>query len=171
MRTANAVLTAYGHSEFVEYLKRQKFIERPSTQKSAQDSIASTAIGAFLNNEGFRDDPARRGRPKDRDKVLFKEIVKLSSKDDKIVNAAIAQALRDWNKDPDITIAVEVNLNDTGSLIADITWITPTDIYCLEFKWRSSVLNASEIIRETAGRVKEYAQELPELKNMLGKML
>lgn len=168
MRTANAVLTAYGHAELIEDLKRQRLIKRQATQKSAQDSLGSTAIGAFLQRKGFTDDPARRGRPQKEDKDIFREIVKLSSKDDKIVNSAIARALRDWNKDPDISIATEVSLNDKGTLVADIAWITPTDIYCLEFKWRSSVLNASEIIRETAGRVTEYAQELPELKGLLG---
>lgn len=168
MRTANAVLTAYGHAEFIEHLKKQNLIKRQATQKSAQDSLASTAIGAFLQNKGFTDDPARRGRPQEEDKLTFREIVKLSSRDDKIVNSAIARALRDWNKDPDISVATEVNLNDKGTLLADIAWITPTDIYCLEFKWRSSVLNASEIIRETTGRVMEYAKELPELNGLLG---
>lgn len=168
MRTANAVLTAYGHIEFIEHLKKQNLIQRQATQKSAQDSLASTAIGAFLHHEGFTDDPTKRGRPQEIDKDTFREIVKLSARDDKIVNSAIVGALRDWNKDPDISVVTEVSLNDRGTLVADTAWITPTDIYCLEFKWRSSVLNASEIIRETAGRVREYAQELPELKSLLG---
>ena len=82
---------------------------------------------------------------------------------DKILNSLVARTLRDINKHPENTIPTELPLNDGRTLLADVAVVTPTDIYCLEFKWRSSVLYEAEVIRETVQRVSEFARELPEL--------
>lgn len=174
LRTANAIATAYGHKEFIEQLKKQKLetgdriLKREAVRDSAQESLGSTAIGAFLGKGGFTDrDVARRGQINDRQRAIFKEIVNLSTKDDKAPNAMIAACLRDWSKDPELKVSTQLALNSTLSLIPDIAIVSPTDIYCLELKWRSSLLREGEVVRETAERVKEFAEELPELKNLL----
>ncbi len=64
-------------------------------------------------------------------------------------------------------VYTELALNETNSLVCDIGIVTPTDIYCLELKWRSSELHESEVIRETASRVREYTRELPEFRSQL----
>ncbi len=87
-----------------------------------------------------------------------------------MLNAFIADALRDLHKVPEDKITTELPLNDTKTLITDIAVVTPTDIYCLEVKWRSSVLYEGEVIRQTAGRVKEFAENLPELKKLLDRL-
>jgi hypothetical protein len=70
----------------------------------------------------------------------------------------------------DCPFAIALPLNDEGSLLADIAVVTPTDIYCLEVKWRSALLSDGEVIRLTAGRVHEFARELPELRMLLDDM-
>lgn len=174
LRTANAIATAYGHKEFIEQLKKLKLesgdriLKREAVRDSAQESLASTAIGSYLRQEGFVDrDVARRRSIDEKQKEIFREIVKLSSKDDKAPNAMIAACLRDWSKDPELKISTQLSLNDNGSLIPDIAVVSPTDIYCLELKWRSSLLHEGEVVRETAERVKEFTEGLPELKNLL----
>jgi|SRR5579875_28199 energy-coupling factor transporter ATP-binding protein EcfA2 len=177
LRTANAIVTAYGHKELLEYLKALTseeggpVIKREAVRARAQESLTNTAIGAFLRGEGFIDrDPSKRGNLGPKQQELFKEIVKLAIKDDKALNGAIAATLRDWLKEPGFRIATEVPLNETSSLITDIAVITDTDIYCLEIKWRSSLLNESDVIRETTGRISEFARELPELNMLLGSL-
>lgn len=170
MRTANAVLTAYGSNDFVKSLKAKGLIKREATRERAQDSIASTAIGFFLQRKGYVDDPSKRGRQDESDRSTFGEIVSLARGDDKMVQSAIAEVLRNWNTDPEVRVATELPLDERGALRADVVWVTPTDIYCLEFKWRSSPLNTSDIIRETAGRVKDYAVGLSELRNLIDAM-
>jgi hypothetical protein len=54
-----------------------------------------------------------------------------------------------------------------STLVSDVAIVTPTDIYCLEFKWRSSILYEAEVIRETVQRVSEFTRELPELTKAL----
>lgn len=177
LRTANAIATAYGHKEFIEQLKKLKLesgdriLKREAVRDSAQESLASTAIGAYLRKEGFIDrDVTRRRSINDKQKEIFRQIVKLSTRDDKAPNAMIAQCIRDWSKDPELKITTQLPLNDTGSLMPDIAIVSPTDIYCLELKWRSSLLHESEVIRETAERVKEFYEGLPELKNLLSSL-
>jgi len=168
MRTANAIATAYGHDELLQKLKKMELMGRPATRDSAQNSLGGTAIGKFLQKQGFVDrDPSKRGKPTEEQKKTFKEIVSVASTDDKALNAAVADALRDWLKQPDYKVATNLALNENKTLIADVAVVTPTDIYCLEFKWRSSELHDSEVIRQTIGRVKEYALYLPELVNLL----
>ena len=174
LRTATAIATAYGHKEFIEQLKKLKLesgdriLKREAVRDSAQKSLASTAIGSYLRQEGFVDrDVARRRSIDEKQKEIFREIVKLSSTDDKAPNAMIAACLRDWSKDPELKISTQLSLNDNGSLVPDIAIVSPTDIYCLELKWRSSLLHEGEVVRETAERVKEFAEGLPELKNLL----
>jgi len=148
-----------------------RILKREAVRVTAQKSLGSTAMGAFLKNEGFTgSDISQRGKPDDKAKELFKEIIKISTKDDKAVNALIAETLRDWNKDSENKVVTELPLNEQGSLNTDIAFITPSDIYCLEMKWRSSLLHDSEVIRETAKRVKDYSTELPELRNLLGNL-
>lgn len=174
LRTANAIATAYGHKEFIEQLKKLRFesgdrvLKREAVRDSAQESLASTAIGAFLRKEGFTDrDVSRRRSLNDKQKEIFKEIVKLSTRDDKAPNAMIAACIRDWVKDPELKISTQLPLNDAGSLVPDIAIVSPTDIYCLEVKWRSSLLREGDLVREIAERVREFSEELPELKNLL----
>lgn len=137
LRTANAVVTAYGHKELLEYLKELTLedgnyvIKREAVRARAQESLANTALGAFLRGEGFIDrDISRRGTLGEKQKELFKEIAKSANKDDKSLNRAIAATLRDWLKEPGYKIATEVPLIDTGSLITDVAVVTETDIYC-----------------------------------------
>lgn len=168
MRTVNAIATAYGNSSMVQQLKDLRLIKRQATRSSAQDSLGSTALGAFLKQGGFLDrDPSRRGRPTPEQSKIFQEVVKITSKDDLVLNAAIAQAIRDSNQNPDSKVVTALPLVDSRKLIVDVGIVTPTDIYCLEMKWRSSLLQESEVIRQTAGRVKDYAMELPELNRLL----
>lgn len=174
LRTANSIITAYGPTELKDHLKSlmqetgEPLIKREAVRARAQESIANTAIGAFLKAEGFIDrDPSKRGQITDKQKELFKEIVKIATKDDIVLNAAIAETLRDWLNNPDYRIGTEVKLDDVGSISSDIAVVTPIDIYCLEMKWRSSELNNSDIIREVTSRVKEFALGLSELKTIL----
>jgi DNA (cytosine-5)-methyltransferase 1 len=168
LRTVNAVATAYGQDALIRQLKSQDLIQRQATRASAQDSIASTAIGAFLRKEGFIDrDPSRRGRPDDAQRAIYRETVRLAAKEEYVLNAAIAQALRDWQKHPEMSVATELSLTETRKLVTDVAVVTPTDVYCLEMKWRSDVLHESEVIRQTAGRVRDFATELPELRNLI----
>jgi len=177
LRTAVTLSTAYGHRELLNRLKQLKLedgsrvLKREAVRATAQESIASTAIGRFLQKKGFIDhDPTRPGNPDIKQQELFKEVIRYSNSDDKILNAMLADVLRDWNKEPETIVATEVPLNEVKTLIADIAFVTPTDIYCLEMKWRSSLLMDSDVIRETARRVKEYAEELPELRMLLGEL-
>lgn len=172
VRTANAVVTAYGSKEFIHHLKSlaingKQVMKRQVVRASAQDSLRSTAIGAFLKGEGFVEhDPTKRSVTEEH-LAVFMEIVKKASKDDKSINATLADALREWYKDGEAEIITELPLNDSGTLTCDIGIVTPTDIYCLEMKWRSSELYDSEVIRTTTSRVRDYARELPELRAQL----
>lgn len=177
LRTVNAIATAYGHKEFIDQLKGLKLesgdrvLKREAVRDGAQESLASTALWAFLRKEGFTDRSVSKRRGiNDKQQEIFKEIVKLATRDDKAPNAMIAAALRDMSKNPEEKITTQLALNDEGSLVPDIAIVTPTDIYCLELKWRSSLLHESEVIRETAERVKEFAEGLPELKNLLSRL-
>jgi hypothetical protein len=167
VRTAVAIASAYGHKEFVDQLKASRLLEREATRDRAQDSLSSTALGVFLKKEGFVERPFHRGRRSAKHQKQFAELVKLATKDDKIVNSMLVAALRDINKNPENKVATELSLNAEGSLVSDIAVVTPTDIYCIEMKWRSSLLTDGEVIRETVGRVREFVGELPELKNLL----
>jgi hypothetical protein len=90
---------------------------------------------------------------------------------DKDLNALVSQVLRDYLKIPDHKVYTELSVIDSNNrLITYIAVVTPTDIYCLGFKWRSSVLVDSEIIRQTVSRVKDFAIQLPEPQNILGKL-
>lgn len=173
VRTANAIVTAFGDKEFIKHLKSLRLedgnevLQREAVRASALESLAGTAIGAFLRGEGFTAVPDSRRPVTAKQQAIFIEIVKKASKDDKSINVTIAEALRTWNKNPDIEVYTELPLSDTNSLVCDIGVVTPTDIYCLELKWRSSELHDSEVIRETASRVREYTRELPEFRNQL----
>jgi DNA (cytosine-5)-methyltransferase 1 len=168
IRTINAIATAYGPSEFVQRLKDANLIEREATRATAQDSLESTALLRFINKTEFDErDPSRRGKVDDKQRNIFKQVCEVASKNDKAVNLMIAAALRDIIKVPDHQVVTELSLNDKRKLLTDIAVVTPTDIYCLELKWRSGLLNDSEVIRQTAGRIKEYSQELTELSNLL----
>ena len=129
-----------------------------------------TALGAFLRGEEFVErDIVRRNKPTERNKTLFKEIMKTSN--DKDLNALVAQTLRDAAvKTPNRNVYTEATIDDGGHLVTDIAVVTPTDIYCIEFKWRSSLLAESEITRETLDRVKDFSIQLPELRNLLGRL-
>lgn len=175
MRTATAIATAYGHKEFIEHLKLLKLdddepvLKKATNKLGAQRSLDTTAIGAFLRGERFIDrDPSKRGRLTLQQHALFKSLVELAQRDDKAANAMIAETLRDWNKDPDNKVVTELPLNESGSLLTDIAFVTPTEIYCLEIKWRSSTLSDGEVVRQTLGRVMEFVNELPELRASLG---
>lgn len=172
LRTANAIMTAYGSRELIKKLQESDLIERAATRSSAQESLEGTAIWAFLQKEGFFDkDPSKRGTLTEKRQEQFKLTIKYCS--DKELNSAVASALRDLNKDPEIQVVTELALNDVSKpneharRLVDIAIVTPTDIYCLELKWRSSVLNDADVVRETAERVAEYASELTELKVLL----
>lgn len=173
VRTANAVVTAFGDKEFIKHLKSLRLedgdevLQREAVRASALESLAGTAIGAFLRGEGFVAVPDSKRPVTAKQQAIFMEIVKKASKDDKSINVTIAEALRTWNKNPDVEVYTELSLNDTGALSCDIGVVTSTDIYCLEMKWRSSELHESEVIRETASRVREYTRELPEFRNQL----
>jgi hypothetical protein len=175
MRTANTIVTAYGNKELIDKLKNielpggEAALKREAVRSAAQESIMGTAIGYYLRNQEFIDrDITRHNNPSERDMALFKEAVKFSS--DKDLNALVAQTLRDALKTPDVQVATELPLEDGGHLVTDIAVVTPTDIYCLEFKWRSPRLAESEISRETIGRVKDFAEQLPELKRNLDRL-
>lgn len=173
VRTANAIVTAFGNKEFINHLKSLRLedgdeaLQREAVRASALGSLESTAIGAFLRGEGFVGVIDSKRPIIEKQQTIFLEIAKKASKDDKSINVTIAEALRTWNKNPDIKVVTELPLNETGSLNCDIGVVTPTDIYCLEVKWRSSELYESEIIRETASRVRDYTRELPEFKSQL----
>ncbi|MCL4300616.1 MAG: hypothetical protein KJ077_33070 [Anaerolineae bacterium] len=175
MRTANAIVTAYGSKELIDKLKEielsdgEAAVKRESVRAIAQESIMGIAIGTYLRNEEFIErDIVRRNKPSERHKILFREFMKLSN--DKDLNALVAQTLRDSLKTPGYSVYTELSLDENGHLITDIAVVTPTDIFCLEFKWRSSLLAESEITRETVGRVKDFAIQLPELRNVLGRL-
>src|SRR5690606_32019420 len=48
IRTTNAIITAYGHKELLDSLKEKALVSRAATRASAQESLKSTALGAFL---------------------------------------------------------------------------------------------------------------------------
>jgi hypothetical protein len=175
MRTANTIVTAYGNKELIEKLKGieledgEKAVKREAVRTIAQESIMGIAIGAYLKGSEFIErEIVRRNRPTEKQKVLFKTFMSISN--DKDLNALVAQALRDAIKTPDFNVYTEVVIDEVGHLRTDIAVVTPTDIYCLEYKWRSSQLAESEIIRETVVRVKDFAIQLPELRNLLGRL-
>jgi len=126
-------------------------------------------LAHFLNGEEFINrDIGRQNKPTEKSKLIFKEIMHVSN--DKDLNALVAQVLRDVLKTPDTKVYTELPIDEDGHLITDIAVVTPTDIYCLEFKWRSSRLAESEVTRETISRVKDFATQLPELRNLLGRL-
>lgn len=175
LRTATAIATAYGHKEFIEHLKVLKLengepvLKKATNKPSAQRSLETTAIGAFLSGKGFIDrDPSKRGSITPQQLALFKALVELAQRDDKAVNAMIAETLRDWNKDPENRVVTELPLNQMGTLVTDIAFVTPTEIFCLEVKWRSSTLSDGEVVRQTLSRVMEFVNELPELSVSVG---
>src|SRR5260370_15789297 len=126
--------------------------QREAVRASAMESVEGTAIGAFLRGEGFVGIVDSRRPVTEKQRTIFLEIVKKASKDDKSINATVAEALRAGNKNPDVQVYTELALNDTGALACDIGVVTPTDIYSLELKLRSSQHYSSELIRETAIR-------------------
>lgn len=167
MRTALAIVTAYAPDDILNLLKRKGLIQRETVRVRAQESLANTAVGAFLHQRDFADDPSRRGRLEERQKELFQEVMKIAVGDETILNAMIASTLRDWHKDPETVIATEKEVTENRTLVADIAVVNPTDIFCLEMKWRSSILVDSEAIRETVSRVTDFAKNLPELRHLL----
>jgi hypothetical protein len=175
MRTATAIATAYGSKELLHQLKEIQLedgevaIKREAVRDAAQKSIMGTALGAYLRNQEFIEhDITRRNKPSEKLKTVFKGLIQLSN--DKDLNTLVAKALREALKTPDHKVYTEIAIDDSKHLITDIAVVTPTDIYCLEFKWRSSILAESEIIRETVDRVKDFATRLPELRNLLGSL-
>lgn len=176
MRTANSIVRAYGNKELLDKLKKVEFedgeaiVKREMVRMTAQQSIEGTAIFAYLRNLEFIErDIVQRNKPSEKQKLLFKEFMKISN--DKDLNALVAQVLRDSVKIPDYKVYTELSVADESNrLITDIAVVTPTDIYCLEFKWRSSLLADSEIIRQTVSRVKDFAVQLLELRNILGRL-
>ena len=60
VRTANAIVTAFGNKEFISYLKSPQIesgdeaLQREAVRATALESLEGTAIGAFLRGEGFR---------------------------------------------------------------------------------------------------------------------
>lgn len=171
LRTVTAILTAYGHEEIVKHLKDLDLVDREATRARAQESLEGTALGAFLAGKEFTDPDLTRRRLTEQQQQVFQEAAKFFSKDEKTFNALVAETLRDHYGKPDQQIVTELALTETGSLIADIGIVTPSDVFCLELKWRSTPLVDSEIIRQTAGRVQEFVQELPELRNLLNQRL
>jgi hypothetical protein len=172
LRTANAIVSSYGDKDLVDYLKTlekddKRLLKREALRARAQESLAGTAIGAFMRGEGFIDRNLSKGAPTPEQRQLFREIFKALNNNDKMLNSLVARTLRDINKQPDNSIPTELPLNDQRTLLSDVAIVTPTDIYCLEFKWRSSVLYETEVIRETVQRVSEFTRELPELTNAL----
>jgi hypothetical protein len=172
LRTANAIVSAYGDKQLVDYLKTLDKDGRPLLQREAlriraQESLTGSAIGAFLRGEGFIDRNISRAAPKDDQQELFRQIFKAVNNNDKTLNSFVARTLRDINRDPNNIIVTELPLNDGKTLLSDVAVVTPTDIYCLEFKWRSSVLWEAEVIRETVQRVSEFSRELPDPMNAL----
>ena len=168
VRTALAVITAYVPTDVMATLKETRLLQRETVRVRAQESLSNSVIGTFLRHRDFNEDPSRRGRLDDRQKQLFQEVMKLAVADETILNAMIAQALREWHSDPEVVIATEKSLNEQRSLCADLAVVTSTDIYCLEMKWRSKQLQDSEVIRETVERVTDFAKNLPELKHLVG---
>jgi hypothetical protein len=168
MRTANAAFVAYGDSRIIDKLEDANLIKRQATtRESAQKSLSGTAIWAFYNGKGFVDrDVTKRGKLTDTDRKRFKTVIDQSSSD-KPLNRIIADVLRDLIKDPDVNVVTELSLNDSKSLTADIAIVTPTDVFCLEMKWRSSELVDSTIIAQTTSRIRDFATEFQDLKNLL----
>ena len=170
MRTAVALVTAYGPQDLMTTLKEQKSLKRGTVRVRAQESLANTAIGAFLQKKEFFDDPSRRGKPDDRQKEIFQALMKTTANHEKTLNATIAYTLRDWLNNPEIIVATETDLNENRALLGDITVVDATDIFCIEMKWRSSILHDAEVIRESVERVTDFAKNLPELKHLLAPM-
>jgi hypothetical protein len=176
MRTANSIVRAYGNKELLDKLKKieaedgEAIVKREMVRMTAQQSIEGTAVFAYLRNLEFIErDIVQRNKPSDKQKLLFKEFMNISN--DKDLNALVAHVLRDSIKTPDYKIYTELSVVDgSKSLITDIAVVTPTDIYCLELKWRSSPLADGEIIRQTVSRVKDFSVQLPELRKILGKL-
>lgn len=171
LRTASSIITAYGYKELVEHLKRKDLVDREATRARAQESLNGTALGAFLRGKGFADPDLTRRRLTEQQQDVFREAAQFFSKDERLFNAMLADTIRDWYSEPDCQVVTELALNATGSLIADIGVVTQTEVYCLEVKWRSTVLHESEVARQTAGRVKEFVEELPELRRLIDKKL
>lgn len=167
MRTALAIITAYAPSDLLTSWKQKGLMQRETVHVRAQESLANTAIGAFLQQRGFKDDPARRGKLEERQKELFQEVMKIAQNDETILNAMVAQTVREWLRDPEKIVTTEQDLDEQRRLLGDIAVITPTDIYCLEMKWRSSQLHDSEVSRETVARVTDFVKNLPELRHLL----
>lgn len=170
MRTANAIFVAYGKSDLIKHLEDSKLISRQATtRQSAQDSLRGTAIWSFFNKESFVDKSiTKRNSPKDDDRERFRSVLDFFNKNDKALNRMVADALRDLIKDPEIKVATELPLVENRNLMADIAIVTPSDIYCLELKWRSSRLQDGEIIKSTLSRVQDFSMELQDLKAWLG---
>jgi DNA (cytosine-5)-methyltransferase 1 len=175
LRTATAIATAYGHKEFIEHLKTLKLdngdpaLQKATHKGDAQRSLTTTAIIAFLSGQGFTDpDPSKRGSLTPQQQALFKALVELTHNDDKAANAMIAQTLRDWNKDPENKVVTELPLNEAGTLSTDIAFVTPTEIYCLEIKWRSRLLTDGMVVQATLSRISDFVNELPELRTSFG---
>ena len=169
VRTALAIFTAYAPPEILKGLKEQGLFQRETVKVRAQESIANTAIGAFLRGQDFTDDPLRRGKLEENQHELFNEMMRIAVNDETLLNAMIAQALREWLSDPETPVVTEKEiLGDNRSLVTDIAVISSTDIYCLEMKWRSTQLHDSEVIRSTVARVTDFAKNLPELRHLVG---
>ena len=170
LRTALAVFTAFAPEGVLKNFKEQGLIQRETVKVRAQESIANTAIGAFLKGQDFSDDPLKRGNLTDQQYELFQEIMKIAANDETVLNSMIAESLRQWLANPEMPVVIEKEvLQDNRNLVTDIAVITPTDIYCLEMKWRSSQLHDSEVIRSTVARVTDFAKNLPELRNLIQK--
>jgi len=170
MRTANAAFIAYGSSSMIKHLEDFNLISRQATSRqSAQDSLGGTAIWSFFNRQSFVDrNITKRNPPSDEDRGRFRAVLEFFNNNDKALNRVLADVLRDLIKDPEIKVATELSLVENRSLISDIAIVSPTDIYCLEIKWRSSRLQDNEIVKSTLSRVKEFATELQDLKAWLG---
>ncbi|MEP0873584.1 hypothetical protein NDA01_27880 [Trichocoleus desertorum AS-A10] len=167
LRTAVAVLSAYGSQELVEILKQKGFIEREAVKLTARNSLLNnTAVGAFLQGKGFIDlDVSKRGQLSEKQKSIFKEIVRVAKTDDESVNIAIKSALEDWNPYPEAKFYTELRVCD--NIICDIAYVTSTDIFCIEVKWISDILQESYVKSETSKRVRDFCEYLPELKTYI----
>jgi hypothetical protein len=154
----------------IKHLENLNLISRQATSRqSAQDSLAGTAIWSFFNRQSFADrNITKRNPPNDEDRERFKAVLEFFNNNDKALNRVLADVLRDLIKDPEIKVATELPLIENRSLISDIAIVSPTDIYCLEIKWRSSRLQDNDIVKSTLSRVKEFATELQDLKAWLG---
>ncbi|MCP4527900.1 MAG: hypothetical protein GY833_18595 [Aestuariibacter sp.] len=170
LRTAVTIITSYGYKDLIDDLKNKGLIDRESTPARAQESLAgSTALGAFLQGKGFTDSSLTQRAFTQQQRDTYKEVSRRFKADEKTFNALVAETLRDWYKKADSKIVTELPLTDIGSPLADIAVVTPTDIYCLELKWRSDILTESEIRRHTVERVQDFAEELPELGHFINK--